>query len=231
MIASSGKKAAPALSAPTLLASAGETSVGAGSSFTTASFTPANNSFIIMMLGTTRSGLPNLSSTASGGGLTWTLANAGTIFGSSYKAGMQVWMAPAAPASSMAVTIGGIATNSYFGYAVLGFTGAHASPIGAATNENVSATGAASVTLSGSPLSSSFIVCARSYVSDTAGHGATPGSGYTSAFDSVGTGFNSFSCEYATGITATSVPWGNYCSPDTIHNAASACAAIEIRSA
>lgn len=150
--------------------------------FTTASFTPASNSLLVVLVGACYSGTSNnpANITMSGGGLNWTRQLA-VSRANGNESGLQVWAAEVGTAAPMTLTLDEGSDSVYVYFAqVRNYASYNASSKfgGSVTSMTLSEpTGA--LTLSAAPAASSEIIAARFH--NAAGFGvtsATPGAGW-----------------------------------------------------
>lgn len=204
------------LSAPNNLLNTGNY-VSAGSSSTTAAFTPHNNSVLIVFIGVKGTGISSgllasnisLTSTPS---LTFTsvlnvrdaVTNAGApIIGLVYRANITT-----AVSTTLTVNNSHTADIAYQLQAI-DHTGASLTPIGATATGTDETLGAVSITLGATPASTSYIYGAAYRIPGGFNPGWTVGSGWTQLYQDGYTpdGNISGGVEYRTGTTSTSVSW------------------------
>lgn len=195
-------------------------------SYTTGSFTPSANSLLtVIVCAETNNGSSNISASLTitdSAGLTWTaITNVGNS--TSWATGMRAWRAPVgASPSSMTVTVD-CGANNIYEYLVdaIDFTGYDtSSPIGATAtgggsgSNGLGADGAASITLSAAPASSSLVIGALGGDTSSAG-GVTYGTGWTELYDVRGPGEAFLQVQERTGSTSTTVGWNDICTSGT----------------
>ena len=198
-------------------------------STTTGSFTPSNNSLLVVFVCAVDGGgaIDINAGTVSGGSLTWTQrlrqglrdnADASMISppapNAGYRTYLEVWTAPVTTGASMTVTASNANAvgESHIMQHVLEATGHDtSSPIGASIIGTTSAfNGAASVTLSGSPAATSVVVAGRYFNPYSADTTATPGSGWTEVYDNAdgdAGGYLSLQTQFKLNVGSTSVDW------------------------
>ena len=195
-------------------------------SYTTGSFTPSANSLLtVIVCAETNNGSSNISASLTitdSAGLTWTaITNVGNS--TSWATGMRAWRAPVgASPSSMTVTVD-CGANNIYEYLVdaIDFTGYDtSSPIGATAtgggsgSNGLGADGAASITLSAAPASSSLVIGALGGDTSSTG-GVTYGTGWTELYDVRGPGEAFLQVQERTGSTSTTVGWNDICTSGT----------------
>lgn len=206
---------------------------------TSTAFTPSDNSLLLLVAfyiaeadGTGEG--TDLSVVSNTGGLTFT-SQAVTTTSPGWRYGIRAWTAPVTTGASMTVTVGtgGINVHRYRLVAV-DYTGYNTgSPVGAtAVGSDADGDGAASITLSGTPASTSEIFAGAL----TAFNGATAisidnGSGWTEQDDVGETSWAAFQTQYRTGYTGTSVDWADMANGMTGAESGSVMLAVEIREA
>jgi hypothetical protein len=208
LTASNLVNAAPTLGAPALATPLIRTHIGGYAAATTDSFTPPNNSLLVVVGVDLNSGTIPAHS-ISGGGLAWTdritLADYQDGGSSGYYLRTVISTAPVTTGASMTVTINGgyIDVYAFQNYDT-------SSPTGVTATENdYTLTGAQSITLSGAPAASSEVLAGRSRV-DWAAYDttATPGTGWTETLDYVaGGGWHDVQVQVRGGSTSTDVSW------------------------
>lgn len=202
--------------------------------FTTSSFTPPDNSLLVVAAGgVENSGTTNPSNdlTISGGGLTFTRQ---TVIGhtTSWTMGLAIWTAPVTTGASMTLSVDCAARNMWWlSASAVAYTGYDTgAPIGA-TGTLVDVTtpdGAQSFTLSGAPATDSEVFA--SLLMDKEGLGTTPGAAFTEIHDlQVGTE-GGLETEIRTGSTSTTVDWVD-CHTGTGNMFTLVGAAVEIKAA
>lgn len=203
------------------------------SSETTASFTPANNSLLLAIVwasGGNNDALAGGDITfTDSAGLTWT-SRAVTTTHPNYGYGIRAFTAPVTTGVSMTVTMdaGAFSIHKYRTQ-VYQYTGHDTvSPVGAtAIGSDADGTGAASITLSAAPATTSEViaVCLTS-LSGTTG-AVDVGSGFSELFESGEAAWQIFQAQSRTGSTDTNVPWANVGNGSTALG--SAMLAVEIK--
>lgn len=187
-------------------------------SYTTTSFTPDNNSLLVVIVAvvessgsTDPSGDITLDDSAD---LTWTTRQ--TLGdGNSWSRGVKVFTAPVTTGASMTLTAD-CGTRNIDAYSIEAFcytaydTG---SPIGATASKTSTVTdGAESITLSGAPASSSEVLAwiytnAVDYINGSA---VTPGTGWSEIYDqSALYGSVNLQSQIRAGSTSTTVAWND----------------------
>lgn len=164
--------------------------ISTANSVTTASFTPSANSLLVACVGGNSEGATPVY-TVSGGSLTWTRRKSQWVTdgsGSGWDDQTEIWTAPVgASPSSMTVQVSSTATMDGIYISTYDYTGYNtSSPVGAtASGTRVEADGAFSITLDGSPASTSEVIAvggADNYLA-SAGAVFTPGSGWTQLYE------------------------------------------------
>ena len=188
---------------------------------TTGSFTPQDNSLLVVVVSLVYDPAVSFAVTISGGSLTWT-ERVTAINGpsSNYYERLSIFTAPVSTAASMTISVNGNssggADSPIASVQAFSFTGYNTgTPTGAtATDANGLADGENAMTLSGSPASSSVVIAARSWTADSANNEtATPDTsgGWAEIYDNVPlTGFSGYTClqsQARTGSTSTDVRW------------------------
>jgi len=213
-----------ALSVPVLKASSGGEIANTSSSITTASFTPANNSILVVVVDSATTSANPFSAgmplTISGGGLTWTQIVGIRSDPTNWNAGATAYYAQVTTGASMTITIGGLPvdSNGATQYSVFNQTGHNTgAPIGATASATLigAASSPQNITLSGAPASTSYVFGSRSCISAVGGGTATPGSGFTELYNDPGNGVCAADLEYQTGTTSTTVGWATFINGDT----------------
>jgi hypothetical protein len=208
------------------------TKTSAATSFTSGSFTPPDNSLLVVML----AAYNVTSASISGGGLTWTqqvsLQDNGTD-----KDFLVVWTAPVTTGSSMTVTVSTLNFDASNGtMQIISYTGYDTTtPIGAtASNNSIGTDGPQSLTLSAAPDTASEILGVMAGNSNGSAPGettVTPGTGWTEIEDLFSNGWEGIQTQVITGTTTQTVSWNDINdAPTTMEGTASA-AAFEIRAA
>jgi len=199
------------------------TAYNGSTTFTSDSFTPANNSLLVVAVCTggnvSTNNVTNMS--LSGGGLTWTKQTSvcGVTSGSNggYKTEVMIFTAPVTTGALMSLTSSGYVspTDAVYYYNVFEITGYNTSSFLGATSL-VLTTGVTNptLTLSGAPAATSCVISCCSSNSGAGTGAPTAGAGFTQiggSNDPNGGGDAIVGGEYAIGTTSTSVPWGNIC--------------------
>jgi hypothetical protein len=192
---------------------------GQAMSITTASFTPADDSLLVMSCFFFKSDTGLIANTfsVSGGGLTWTkrVGRGETVAATYGQAAQEIWTAPVTTGASMTVTVSSSGINDDVSDMIvhmLEVTGYDsASPIGATLSESFTGTGSYNATLTATPTSTSVVIGSRSGIVGGANSSAVEGSGWTEAYDSssVTAGYGELQTQYRTGLTVTTVPWAD----------------------
>lgn len=183
--------------------------------FTTASFTPANNSLLVVGITFIENGSssdPAPSFTISGGGWTYTQRVAVTVSPTSFPTVALIYTAPVGTGASMTLTVdcGSRSIGEYTVSAVC-YTGYNTgSPTGATASGTKSSgfTGPPdpfSITLSAAPATTSEVFAVVGVDRSTAG--TTPGSGYTELYDVNNSDWGGGQTEVRTSSTSTTVDW------------------------
>lgn len=206
-------------------------------SFTTSSFTPSSNSLLVVLVGVQTNGVgvvdDTLFSITDSVGLTWTkraAAGSGTFYGTHTI----IWTAPVSTGASMTITVDGTSSNDSvqrFFVSALDLTGYDTgSPIGA-TGTYIDASGhssaAVTLTLSGAPASTSYVLAMLTWDNGGAVTGVAAGSGWTEEYNHGP--LNTYAdghVESRTGSTSDAVAWASHTS--AFYNVG---AAIEIKEA
>lgn len=159
-----------------------------GTPFVSASFTPADNSLLVVTL-TRVDGSTASSYSISGGGLTWTAQNDVETAGSSIPTGVKQWTAPVTTGASMTVTITASSNGVFTGggaspchISIDQVTGHNvASPIGlkATAELNGSNTGTLSYSLGGTTAAGSAVIAAVACDGDDGAALVDPGASWT----------------------------------------------------
>jgi len=182
--------------------------------FTTTSFTPPNDSLLVVCVATMRvTTATDLTSsiTCAGGGWTYTPRVGIGSSTSVYSVSQRIFTAPITTGASMTLTIGTGGINmQFYVVAVLAYTGYDTgTPTGATGSLLVEDTGAPdgaqSFTLSGAPATTSEVVAAITLDKDAAG--TTPGSDFTEIYDVQVGGSGGEQSQIRTGSTSTTVAW------------------------
>lgn len=199
----------------------------AGNPFTSSSFTPANNSLLVVAA-TAEAGS---GMTISGGGLTWTLQKNLQSTAGGWTTETRIWTAPVTTGSSMTITVSNVGHTIA---EVLQATGHNTStPIGATGSLDTGASGTLSnitFSLSASPASTSYIYSCTGRVVNNTSTGVTAGASWTRSANAGDGGFTG-GTEYITGTTSSTVTWANIAAGDTYFGYGGAIAAVEIQAA
>lgn len=182
----------------------------------TGSFTPSNNSLLVVIATGLLPGGRASAPTITGGGLTWT-NRLDQFRTNSWSSMCAIWTAPVTTGASMTVTVDYNATLTHadggHGLVVLEFTGHDTtSPVRQTFNEGDTAgrSGAYSGTLGSAPLSDSYVITATANDSDAANASQlTSGSGWTQVYEPIAS-FYQAHFQQRTGSTSTSVAMVNY---------------------
>lgn len=187
---------------------------------TSHSFTPSNSSLLVVaVVGETDGGSQlrssEMSISDSLGTLTWTKRVHGdTGGGGTYSPICAIWTAPVTTGASMTVSIsnGGTGKSLHGGVIfVIDYTGYDTgTPTGATAANTMADDGAVSLTLSGTPASTSEVL-------GLLGHGvggvgsitASPGSGWTEIYDLTYTDNTGGELQALVGLGSTTVPWAD----------------------
>ena len=207
----------------------------ASNTYSTNNFTPPNNCLLVVFVAIGGGASTTIADpTISGGGLTWTKqASALDNSRSSYPSGATIFTAPVTTGALMSLTLGQSASNPALSVHVNAVTGYNtSSPVGATATGTSLGNGAISITLSGTPSSSSLLFAGiQDFCNGLAQTGITEGSGWTirNAFESVQAFQVNDATQYRTGTTSTTVPWQQAVVGDAYYTQAAA--AIEIQAA
>jgi hypothetical protein len=209
-------------------------------SVTSSAFTPSNNSFLVASVVVVNHHTPG-TITVSGGGLTWTRLHTFTSPNapSDYRFVQEVWTAQVTTGASMTLTVAGTGTSDSSDHCrinlqVLGFTGHDvANPIGATASGSNLGAAAGTITLSAAPATNSIVLATRGTADNgTVNSTATPGAGWTEAFDQATSGgYGDLETMTRTGSTSTAVTWDNLAVPSGASLWESAAFALEIKAA
>lgn len=179
-------------------------------SFTTSAFTPENNSLLVAVVAVMQDGGAQDPSDdiviSDSETLSWTRrVNAGNT--SSWSIGAAIFTAPVVTAASMTITVDLGALNAHgYDVHVFSFTNYDTStPTGATASGNTGTDGAASITLSGSPASTSQVIGMVVADPNTA-TSILHGTGWTELYDYSNGGLGS-ETEARGSSTSTSVGW------------------------
>ncbi len=207
-------------------------------SFTTAAFTPPDNSIVVVIITAMEqvpSADPSASQTISDSvGLTWTSQLA--IGNAAGGVGLRMWTAPVTTGASMTITAdcgaSDIQQYTVHRYAYTGYN--IGSPTGAtASNGDAGADGALTITLSASPATDSEVigVLSQEMAGSGAGYAVTVGTGWTEIYEAtVDTDFVHAQSQVRTGSTSTSVTWDDIAAGG-INASHTVAAALEIKAA
>lgn len=206
-------------------------------SATTGSFTPSNNSLLVVVYAGTTSGavdqnLANITISDTAG-LTWTEQQAvksttsGTV-----QVHAKVWTAPVATGASMTITISGYDSTNVSAHAqVFDFTGHDSgTPIGGKITGTNLGSGAVNITLDAAPASGDYTLAWRA--AEAAGSGkltATPTSGWNEEYDVGTSGWACLQTQTRTGSTSTAVQWDDVAVGDSVYTDESIAGAIAIK--
>lgn len=184
--------------------------------FTSSSFTPADNSLLVVGVsfvensGSTTD--PTSVMAVSGGGLTFTRQATAVASPTAFSSLSQIWTAPVTTGASMTLTLSTSGRNAgLYGVSVVCYTGYNTgSPIGAtASGQQNGGFGSppnpVSLTLSGAPASGDEVF--GSIFADKTTTDITPGSTYTEIHDLNNTSWGSLESEIRTASTSTTVDW------------------------
>jgi hypothetical protein len=195
-------------------ATGGQQSLVYAASYTTGSFTPDNNSLLVVIASSVVVGNnPQSLSISDSAGLTWSTAVSATYFsaGAGAQQTQYIFYAKVATGISMTVTISGFGTSyeNWVQTQIFDVTGYNTStPIGATGTGNSQSAGAVSVTLGAAPASTSLVCGALTLLATSGAGHSVVGTGFTALFDvSDSAGLVEVECEYKTGTTSTTVPW------------------------
>lgn len=185
----------------------------------TIAFTPSNNCLLVVHASTLSSTDISADWSMSGGSLTWTRRVSLNTNSSGYYRAHEIWTAPVGTAASMSVTWSHTGTIGYandgMDLIVHCFTNYNSSsPIGATATALMSGVGSGSVTLSGTPASTSYLAASRAITPNEAiDCYATEGTGWAEVADllvgSAGAGLGGIQAQVVTGTTSTSVTWND----------------------
>lgn len=159
---------------------------------TTSSFTPSDNSLLVVFVGGVQDGEgdPTADTLVTGGGLTWTKRLTLWQEDQNYDGWgtwINAWTAEVTSGSSMTVSGGTSDTQDGVWVSVTEFTGYDtSSPIGASATQPRSYTqGPLSFTLSASPASDSYVIAGVTLNNwqDSSGSATTPGTGWTQLWE------------------------------------------------
>lgn len=201
--------------AVTLLTSDTDSGMGAGS-WTSADFTPANSSLLVVMLGVVDAGSGNIAASLTctdnlGSPLTYTPRITNGQAGG-YASQSKCWTAPVTTGALMHVIFdcgaNSINSSNWFVFQVTGHD--NSTPTGGiASAADTTADGAVSLTLSIAPASGDYVLGMVSLDGDTSGTiGVTPGATYSESGEVGSTGTATYAeAEQRTGSTSTTADW------------------------
>lgn len=205
--------------------------------FTTSSFTPANNSLLLVIAyasGANNDALQGSDITITdSAGLTWTTRETTTTH-PNYGYGIRAFTAPVTTGASMTLTLDAGAFDVHmWRVEVYEYTGHNAaSPVGAtAVGSDADGDDALTITLSASPASSSEVIAAVLVALGGTGVSVTVGTGWTEIFDSAEAGWQNFQSQSRTGSTSTSVTWDDLDTGAPADTLGAAALAVEIKEA
>ncbi|MCE5292906.1 MAG: hypothetical protein LLG14_27235 [Nocardiaceae bacterium] len=194
------------------IASTSAATFGTGA-YTTASFTPSNNSVLVVVcaaIQTADGGMEGTDLTITdSAGLTWT-AQVATTGSPAWSYGCRIWTAPVTTGVSMTVSVDcGAFSMEFYRVEVFDYTSDTGSAAvgGTATGTDADGDGAASITLSSTPATSSHVLAACMTGLGGASGTITSGSGFTEVNESVMTSWAVVETETRTGSTSTTVDW------------------------
>ncbi len=183
--------------------------------YTTSSFTPPSNSLLVVTVGAmgdnSTADIASCLTISDSQGLTWTsrVASSNT---NSWAIGARTWTAPVTTGTSMTVTTSCGGTNIYtYKVRVTPYTGYNtSSPTGGtASDGNGPGDGSFTITLSGSPASTSEVLASIFIDRDNGtAHNVTPGTGWTEISDDSNNS-DVMESQVRTGSTSTSVTWND----------------------
>lgn len=179
--------------------------------FTTGSFTPPNNSLLVVIGGGMESSGttdPSGDFTIAGGG--WTFTSRAVIgMTTTWTIGIRIWTAPVATGASMTLAMDAAARNMQFlAISAVAYTDYDAgSPTGATATANFGAgpDGAKSMTLSGAPATTSEVFAG--ILMDKEFAGTTPGATYTEIHEVHVGNSGGLQSEIRAGSSSTTVDW------------------------
>src|SRR6266853_418788 len=184
---------------------------GTATSVTTASFTPADNSLVVVFAGL-QSSNNSLAASISGGSLTWTKQAQAGVDVSNFGHFSILWTAPVTTGASMTVTVGNMPSD---GTAegivhVFYYTGHNTStPVGGTASATAAFNSAVNLTLSSAPATTSEVIAGAS---DDTGSGAaniTTGTGWTQQTHVSDTANTDSQTQTRTSSTSTNVLWNS----------------------
>ncbi len=208
-------------------------------SVTGASFTPSSSSFLVVSIVMVNN-QANGNIVVSGGGLTWTRRSTFTSpnHPSGYEYAQEVWTAPVGTAAPMAITVASNGTSgsdpARINLQVVDFTGYDtAAPVGVTASGSNLGDGAATITLSAAPATSSVVVATRGTADMNSTNSlATPGTGWTEIFDqATSNGYGDMETMVRTGSNSTGVTWNDMANPAGAALWESSAFALEIKAA
>src|SRR6266853_1728278 len=184
---------------------------GTATSVTTASFTPADNSLVVVFAGL-QSSNNSLAASISGGSLTWTKQAQAGVDVSNFGHFSILWTAPVTTGASMTVTVGNMPSD---GTAegivhVFYYTGHNTStPVGGTASATAAFNSAVNLTLSSAPATTSEVIAGAS--DDTASGAAniTTGTGWTQQTHVSDTANTDSQTQTRTSSTSTNVLWNS----------------------
>lgn len=194
------------------IASTSAATFGAGA-YTTASFTPSDNSILVVVcaaIQTSDTGMEGTDLTITdSAGLTWT-SRAATTGSPAWSYGCRIWTAPVTTGVSMTVSVDcGAFSMEFYRVEVFDYTSdtGSADVGGNAAGTDADGDGAASITLSATPATSSHVLAVCMTGLGGASGTITSGSGFTEVNESVMTSWAVVETETRTGSTSTTVDW------------------------
>lgn len=215
------------------IASSSAETFGTGA-YTSASFTPNNNSLLVAIgfaMEETDTGLEGTSLTITdSAGLTWT-SRAATTTSPAWSYGIRIWTAPVTTGTSMTVSLDAGAFNVHqYRLIVVDYTSYDTgTPVGGTVvGSDADGDGAAAITLSSAPASASEVIAACLTGVFTGSGSVTPGTGWTEIDDSATANWVVYQTQIRTGSTSDSVDWNDVLASGTGFGG-STLAAVEIR--
>ncbi len=184
---------------------------GVATSVTTASFTPADNSLVVVFAGL-QSSNNSLAASISGGSLTWTKQAQAGVDVSNFGHFSIFWTAPVTTGASMTVTVGNMPSDGTAEGVVHVFyyTGHNISaPVGGTASATVAFNSTVNLTLSSAPATTSEVIAGAS---DDTGAGAaniTTGTGWTQQNHVSDTANTDTQSQTRTSSTSTNVLWNS----------------------
>lgn len=214
-------------------------STNTSTSAVTPSFTPSDNSLLVVAFVAGYAGTSVLANfTISGGGLTWTERIAFQTTSDGENTVVKVWTAPVTTGASMQITITTPSMSNAERQAArmlyaFDYTGYDTtSPIGASVTAINQGSGAVSISLSAAPAASSEVLAFCANVpSGATSPTATPASGWTEIYDTAYNDRMHAQCQARSGSTSTSVDWDDVSVGDTVFGDDSVAFALEIKAA